>query len=253
MSLVAEILRINVLLSILPRGKTLSFEKSQFVNIVDMIQSTYETAISTLDDLQARLQRLEYFLSGSDDAQAPLEAAVSKGRDHTILARLSKLEHTLHSLSEKSPVIHDLLQLQQAHPTLFHPSKSELNAIPSNLSTEEILAIVTSHGSLYHQTASQLMSIRDLAIPSSSLSASLISLQPRIAKMQTLHEVQAKEMAALRARSAKAVQRWYELGVLAHGECWAEWEGRMEECEKKVRRAESDRKRLVEEQERYMT
>ena len=60
-------------------------------------------------------------------------------------------------------------------------------------------------------------------------------------------------MAALRARSAKAVQRWYELGVLGQGECWAEWEGRMEECEKKVRRAEGGRKRVMQEQEKYMT
>ncbi|KAL8765757.1 MAG: hypothetical protein Q9209_007264 [Squamulea sp. 1 TL-2023] len=218
-----------------------------------MIPPAYETAIATLDDLQGRLQRLEYFLSGSDDAQAPLEAAVSKGRDHTIMARLSKLEHALHSLSERSPVIHDLLQLQQAYPTLFHASNPELNAIPSNLSTEEVLAIVASHAPLYNHTASQLTSIRDLAIPSCSLSASLVSLQPRIAKMQSLQEAQAKEMAALRARSAKGIQRWYELGVLVQGECWAGWEGRMEECEKKVRRAEGDRKRIVEEQERYMT
>lgn len=49
------------------------------------------------------------------------------------------------------------------------------------------------------------------------------------------------------------VQRWYELGILGQGECWAEWEGRMEECEKKVRRAEGERKRVMEEQEKYMT
>ena len=60
-------------------------------------------------------------------------------------------------------------------------------------------------------------------------------------------------MAALRARSAKAVQRWYELGVLGQGECWAEWEGRMEECEKKVRRVVGDQKRDMEEREKYMT
>ncbi|KAI4275589.1 MAG: hypothetical protein LQ337_003101 [Flavoplaca oasis] len=199
-----------------------------------MTQQAYETAITSIEDLELRLRRLEYYLSGSDDPRPSLETAVSKGRDHTVTARLSTLE-------------------QRAYPTLFHPSHSDLDTIPSNLSSEEILAIVAAHGPLYHQTASQLTSIHDLAIPSSSLSTSLISLQPRISKLQSLQKAQAKEMAALRARSAKAVQRWYELGVLGQGECWAEWEGRMEECEKKVRRAVGDRQRDMEEREKYMT
>ncbi|KAL8726504.1 MAG: hypothetical protein Q9166_006667 [cf. Caloplaca sp. 2 TL-2023] len=218
-----------------------------------MAQETFETAVATLDDLHARLQRLEYFLSGSDDPTQPLEAAVSRGREHTIAARLSNLEHTLHALSENSPVIHDLLELQHIHPTLFHQSKSELDAIPSYLATEETLAIVAAHATLYHQTASQLTSIHDLAIPSSSLSTSLMSLRPRIAKLRLLQDTQAQELAALRAKSAKAIQRWYELGVLGQGECWAEWEGRMEDCEKKVRRMEVGRKRVMEEQGKYLT
>ncbi|KAL8681191.1 MAG: hypothetical protein Q9186_002648 [Xanthomendoza sp. 1 TL-2023] len=218
-----------------------------------MIEGIDHTGFATLEDLEARLQRLEYFLSGSDEPSQPLEAAVSKGREHSIAARLLKLEYTIQEFSERSPAAHDLLQLQHAHPALFDLSKSERDAIPSQLSTEEILAIVAAHAAHYHQTASLLTSIRDLAIPSSSLSTSLISLQPRIAKVQSLQAAQGKEMAALRAGSAKAIQRWYELGVLGQGECWAEWEGRMEECEKRTRRIEGDRKRATEEQERYLT
>ncbi|KAL8992814.1 MAG: hypothetical protein Q9169_006815 [Polycauliona sp. 2 TL-2023] len=217
-----------------------------------MTQQADETDVDAIENLEARLRRLEYHLSGSDDAEPALEAAVSRGRDHTVMARLSTLERTLHNMSERSPVIHNLLQMQHAYPTLFHPSNSDLDMIPSNLSTEDILAIVAAHGPLYHQIASQLTSIHDLAIPSSSLSTSLISLQPRIAKVQSLQEAQAKELATLRARSAKTIQRWYELGVLGQGECWAEWEGRMEECEKKVRRMEGERKRAMEEQVKYM-
>ncbi|CAL8577258.1 hypothetical protein XPA_003095 [Xanthoria parietina] len=216
-------------------------------------QQAYEMAIDSIENLEARLRRLEYYLSGRDDAQPALEAAVSKGRDETVIARLSRLEHTLHKLSERSPVVQGLLQIQHAYPTLFHAPTSDGNTIPSNLTTEAILAIIAAHGPLYHQTASQLTSIHDLAIPSSSLSTSLISLQPRIAKLNSLQEAQAKEVAVLRARSAKVVQRWYELGILGQGECWAEWEGRMEECEKKVRRTEGERKRVMEEQEKYMT
>ncbi|KAI4199923.1 MAG: hypothetical protein LQ350_004275 [Teloschistes chrysophthalmus] len=218
-----------------------------------MTQNPANSALDMLDDLQHRLQRLEFFLSGSDDPQKPLEAVISKGRDHTITTRLAGLERKLSSMSEQSPIIHDLLQLQAAHPTLFHPAKSDLDTIPSTLSTEEILAIVNAHAPLYPLTASRLTSIGDMSIPSSSLSATLISLQPRLAKLQQLQDAQTKEIAALRARSAKAVQRWYELGVLGQGECWAEWEGRMEDCEKKVRRREGEKRRWVEEKGRYLS
>jgi len=37
------------------------------------------------------------------------------------------------------------------------------------------------------------------------------------------------------------LQRWYELGVLSSGECWAEWDGRLMEVEKRVRRTENAR------------
>lgn len=77
----------------------------------------HETTLTTLDNLQYRLQRLEYFISGSDDAQEPLAAVVSKGREHNIISRLAKLEHTWHSISEKYPVIQGLLQLGMPHST----------------------------------------------------------------------------------------------------------------------------------------
>lgn len=217
-----------------------------------MTGETHEITVATLDDLQYRLQRLEYFISGSDDPKKPLEAVVSKGREHSINARLAKLERTLHSMSEKWPVLQELLQLEAAHPSLFHTSTSDPDVIPSNLSTEEIAAIVTAHAPAYPLTASRLTSIRDINIPSSSLSTSLIALHPRLAKLEQLQDSQSKEMAELRARSAKAVQRWYELGVLGQGECWADWEGRMEECEKRVRRLEGGRKRELEDRERYL-
>ncbi|KAL8653872.1 MAG: hypothetical protein Q9210_001846 [Variospora velana] len=215
-------------------------------------RQTHDTSITTLENLQYRLQRLEYFISGSDNAQEPLEGVISKGREHNITSQLAKLEKTLHSLSEQSPIIDELLQLQAAYPSLFHPSSSDLDSPPSTLSIEEISAVVTAHAPLYPLTASRLTSIRDTSIPSSSLSASLIALRPRLAQLARLQGRQAQEMADLRARSAKVVQRWYELGVLAQGERWAEWEGRMEECEKSVRRLESGRRREAEEKVRYM-
>ncbi|KAI4117766.1 MAG: hypothetical protein LQ345_002074 [Seirophora villosa] len=190
-------------------------------------RETHELAVTTLENLQHRLQRLEYFISGSDKPQEPLEAVISNGREHNIMSRLAKLEHVLYSLGERSPIIHELLQLQ-------------------------LSAVVTAHAPLYPLTASRLTSIHDINIPSSSLSSSLIALKPRLVRLARLQDAQAKEMMELRATSAKVVQRWYELGVLAQGECWAEWEGRMEQCEKSLRRLESGRRREMEEKERYL-
>lgn len=58
-------------------------------------------------------------------------------------------------------------------------------------------------------------------------------------------------MVELRTRSARAIQRWYELGVLGESECWTEWEGRVVEVEKGVRRREGRMAKAVEEEEAY--
>lgn len=145
-----------------------------------------------------------------------------------------------------------IFNIEAAYPSIFHPSSSDLDVRPSTLSTEELSAVVTAHAPLYPLTASRLTLIHDINIPSSSLSSSLIALKPRLAQLARLQDAQVKEMMELRATSAKVVQRWYELGVLAQGECWAEWEGRMEQCEKSLSRLESGRRREMEEKERYL-
>lgn len=66
-----------------------------------------------------------------------------------------------------------------------------------------------------------------------------------------MQEEQGRDVAVLRARSARAIQRWYELGVLGESECWSEWEGRMVVVEKKVRREEGRAAKVVEEDRAY--
>lgn len=58
-------------------------------------------------------------------------------------------------------------------------------------------------------------------------------------------------MAELRTRSARVIQRWYEVGVLGESECWSEWEGRVVEVEKRVRREEGRMAKVVEEDKAY--
>jgi len=81
------------------------------------------------------------------------------------------------------------------------------------------------------------MSILDVPIPPANLSAQLIDLQPRIAKVEAHQAAQNADIAALRERSAAIIQRWYAVDVLHAGESWAELEGRVEHVERTVRRA----------------
>ena len=85
--------------------------------------------------------------------------------------------------------------------------------------------------------------MNDLPIPDAGASAMLIELQPRLAELARRQEEQAKSISGLRVQTAKVLQRWYEVGLVADGECWAEWEGRLEDVEREVRRGEVVRER----------
>ena len=77
-----------------------------------MSENPTQTALATLDSLQARLQRVQWFLSGSDEAEDVLRGVAAQGQDHTVQARLAQLENGLRKLSSKSPVVRDLLKLR---------------------------------------------------------------------------------------------------------------------------------------------
>jgi hypothetical protein len=121
------------------------------------------------------------------------------------------------------------------HPDLFQSISPD--EVPSTLETQSILAIVLASASSYPSTASRLTSILDVPVPSAELSAQLIDLQPRIAKVEALQAAQNADMASLRERTAAVIQRWYTVDILRAGESWAELESRIEGVEQKVRRA----------------
>ncbi|GAB1208021.1 hypothetical protein APSETT445_006758 [Aspergillus pseudonomiae] len=83
--------------------------------------------------------------------------------------------------------------------------------------------------------------------PTMITSASLIQLQPRLDQLAQVQEEQAKQISELRVRTARALQRWYEIALVGGGECWAEWEGRLEDVEREVKREEVVRERRAKE------
>ncbi|CAF9942871.1 MAG: hypothetical protein ALECFALPRED_010170 [Alectoria fallacina] len=213
-----------------------------------MSDTATKTALATLDSLEARLQKVQWYLSGSDEVEDILRGVTAQGQGYTVQARLDRLENDLGKLSSASPVVRDLLKLRASYPDLFHPTARD---IPTTLSTPEILAIVNSCAPSYQTTASRLNAIKDLPIPPAEITASLISLHPRLLKLELLQDEQAREIAELRTKSARAIQRWYELGVLGGSECWTEWEGRVVEVEKTLRREEGRMAKELEQEKAY--
>lgn len=100
-----------------------------------------------------------------------------------------------------------------------------------------------SYATAFPETASRLTSLKDLPIPEAHKSAALVELQPRFDRLAQTQSEQAAAISELRVRSARVLQRWYEVGLVGSGECWAEWEGRLEDVEREVRRTEVIRER----------
>lgn len=139
--------------------------------------------------------------------------------------------------------------LDDRFPDLFTPNPQPQNpeSIPENLSTQNLASIVLSYATAFPETASRLVSLNDHPIPDATASAGLIALQPRLDALARVQDEQAREVAQLRMRTARALQRWYDVGIVGEGECWAEWEGRLEDVEREVRREEVVRERRANE------
>ncbi|KAK4991934.1 hypothetical protein LTR66_006424 [Elasticomyces elasticus] len=206
-----------------------------------MSESIQETSSQTLALLELRLRRIQYILHGDTLPHEVTPPDFDANPTIPISTRIQNLERSLQSLTSHSRAVSQLLQLESKHPELFHPIPP--TTVPSTLPIPSLAALILAHSPLYPQTASQLSSLADLSIPDPSSSAALIALLPRLQKVEAKQRAQDDEIAMLRARSAEASKRWYELSVLGQGECWSEWEGRLARVERDVWREEGRRRR----------
>ncbi|KAI9758767.1 MAG: hypothetical protein M4579_002870 [Chaenotheca gracillima] len=191
-------------------------------------------AIETLSLLESRLRRLEFVVTGA--AEPIHEPAEGRRKEDSIAARLEGVEHAYNKLAMESDLVQEVLQLQSQFPDAFALAPSKSSA-PS-MSTMEMLSVVLSSATQLSTASSDLTVIHDMPVPSAETSAALIELQPRIAKLSRAQERQAREIAVLRQRSARLLERWYEVNILEGGECWTEWDQRMMRVEREVKRAE---------------
>lgn len=79
-----------------------------------MSETSTKTALAILDSLEARLQKVQWYLSGDDEVEADttLREVTAQGHDYTVQSRLARLENGLGKLCSRSPVVRDLLQLR---------------------------------------------------------------------------------------------------------------------------------------------
>lgn len=111
------------------------------------------------------------------------------------------------------------------------------------MTQDALAALVLSHAPSYQATAARLTSLQDLPVPESSSSASLVALDPRLHRLLRRQEEQQDAIANLRHQSLALLARWYDTGIIAMDDCWTEWEARLMDQERHVRRAEAEQRR----------
>jgi len=205
----------------------------------DTMAVTEDTPAHSLDSLEARLQMISYALNGDQEVEDASTTPTSG--DGTAASRLRRLEIQMQTLASKSSTVDQVLKLQAQHPNILtHANSAEQ---PNTLALPSQAALVLSHAQLYSRISGQLQSLQETTVPDPTSASKLRELQPRIDKAAARQEQQANELAELRSRSAAAVEKWYETGVLSMAERWAEWEERMRDVEIVVRRLEAVKKR----------
>jgi hypothetical protein len=197
----------------------------------------HDTAVDTLAMLEERLTKIAFLVNGDqpDNNSTP-------SSDASAAARLKNLERQLKALASKSYAISDLLQIHKQNPGLFHPS--DPHQVPSTLPPAGLAQLVLAHEQLYKTTATQLATLNENStIPDPAALSKLISLQPRIDKIEAKQYQQAQEVAEMRLRSMRAVATWHEKGVLEMSEKWVGWEEDLRDFEILVRRNEAAKRR----------
>ncbi|CAD0106318.1 unnamed protein product [Aureobasidium uvarum] len=186
-----------------------------------MSSIAHDTALQTLAALEHRLQRVRFLLYGTSTAADPdtnVETPADTTTTQSIASRLQALQSSFNSvLSDNKPA-------------------QELVALHA------LAALVLSHAPSYQATAARLTSLQDLPVPDPSSSAALIHLLPRLQRAAHRQEDQQQSIAQLRHQSLALLARWYDSAIIGMDDCWTEWEARLLDQEKIVRRAEADKR-----------
>ncbi|KAK1244488.1 hypothetical protein MKX07_003287 [Trichoderma sp. CBMAI-0711] len=196
------------------------------------------TTLATISLLESRLLRIEHLLYGT--TASPFS---SQSQRETAVEKMDALERRFTRMTSQIRVYAELLKIYKSNPDLFHaPPPSQP---PSQLDSDAVQSIVLSSASSFPATLSALTAVKDIPIPDSSASASLIALTKRMKAIEATQIAQTAEISALRSRSEALVRSWYENGAVVGSQVLAHSESRIQRIEREVRR----RERLLEEEQ----
>ncbi|KAL6882973.1 hypothetical protein HDV57DRAFT_516998 [Trichoderma longibrachiatum] len=196
-----------------------------------------KTTLATISLLESRLLRIEHLLYGT--TASPFS---NQNQHETAIQKMDALERRFTRMTSQIRVYAELLKIYKSNPDLFHaPPPSQP---PSQLDSNAVQSIVLSSASSFPATLSALTAVKDIPIPDSSTSASLISLTKRMKAIEATQIAQTAEISALRSRSEALVRSWYENGAVVGSQVLAHSETRIQRIEREVRR----RERLLEEE-----
>lgn len=160
-----------------------------------------------------------------------------------------------HRAQKKEDKANYVYNTDQKLPELFQssPHSASLSTPPTPpLSTHQQASILLSSAPLLHATHTHLQTLHALhtahAFPDTKLSANLIASRPEVEQLARRNEQLVQEVAGLRERTARLLERLVAVAWVGMGEVWGEWEERVRECERGVRRAEAARRRRGEDE-----
>lgn len=213
------------------------------LNQSDPIDPTI-VSLSTLSLLEVRLSRLEYLLTGTSapsrlNAQNPCPTKDVS----SISARLRSLDGRLTQLKRldglPGNVVRMVDSLRREYPEIFAQRRgTETNtAVPvhelSNRANE-----VLANSTLFTTTSAHLQTLQTLKIPQAEHSAGLIDAGTRLEELKQRQASLDAEISELKNRSAKTLEWWVKNGIVGMGELWEDWEQRVRDCERSLKREE---------------
>ncbi|KAI4743020.1 hypothetical protein E4T50_06585 [Aureobasidium sp. EXF-12298] len=199
-----------------------------------MSSVAHDTAFYTLAALEQRLQRVRFLLYGTSTATDPdtnVETPADTTVTQSIASRLHALQSDFNSLLSNNKPAREIVALQ-----------SQLQHDSPDMTQDALATLVLSHAPSYQATAARLTSLQDLPLPDPSSSAALIHLLPRLQRAAHRQENQQQSIVQLRHQSLALLARWYDSAIIGMDDCWTEWEARLMDQEKLVRRAEADKR-----------
>lgn len=208
-------------------------------------------ALSTLSLLNLRLSRVESALTGraapsTEDCRSSKDSA---SPPDNVPAQLRQLESRLTNLKRLDGLPGSLVRmidsLRREHPEVFSATgqtqdlESETPPDVRNISLQATQ--VLSHAPLYTSTSSRLQTLQTLQIPPAAHSASLMNAKSRLDQLRARQEKLDSEVLDLTDRSARAAEWWISNGVVGMGELFEDWDERLQDMGRVVRRQERRR------------